>query len=219
MTTSPWSQYALALVDLQRDFWTEAVARTVPELPDRAAALVTYARAEGLTVVHIRARFRPDGSDWIARYRLGNRIPCIDGTPGVAPLPFAEELPGEPVVTKQSFDGFFGTDLDEVLAERGARGLLLAGLVTSTCVLFTATTATQRGYLVKVVSDCCSDRPEMHQATLAAYPFVFDTVRSHEIAERRLDWDAELDRMDARRPMMTRKSVTGEQSDGSRRRG
>jgi nicotinamidase-related amidase len=203
MSTSPWSRYALVLVDLQRDFWTEAVARTVPELPVRAAALVTYARAEGLTVVHLRARFRPDGSDWIARYRLGNRIPCIDGTPGAATLSFAEELPGELVVNKQTFDGFLGTDLDQALAESGARGLLLAGLVTSTCVLFTAATATQRGYLVKVVSDCCSDRSEMHYATLAAYRFVFDTVRSDQIAERRDDWDAELDRMDTWRPMTT----------------
>jgi nicotinamidase-related amidase len=206
VTTSPWGRFALVVVDLQRDFWTEEVARTVPELPDRVAALVTFARAEGLTVVHLRARFRSDGSDWIARYRLRNRIPCIDGTPGAATLPFANELPGEPVVTKQSFDGFLGTDLDEVLAQRGARGLLIAGLVTSTCVLFTAATATQRGYLVKVVSDCCSDRHEMHYATLAAYPFVFDTVRSHEIAERRDDWVAELDRMDTWRPMTTRKN-------------
>jgi nicotinamidase-related amidase len=96
-------------VDLQRDFWTETVAATAPELPDRVAALVAHARAEGLAVVHVRARFRPDGSDWIARYRLRNRIPCIDGTPGAETLPFAAELPGEPVVAKQSFDGFLGT--------------------------------------------------------------------------------------------------------------
>jgi hypothetical protein len=43
---------------------------------------------------------------------LRDWIPCIDGTPGVETLPFAAELPGEPVVTTQSFDGFLGTDLD-----------------------------------------------------------------------------------------------------------
>jgi len=111
-------------------------------------------------------------------------------------LPFAAELPGEPVVTKQSFDGFLGTGLDELLARRGIRGILVAGLITSTCVLFTASTATQRGYLVSVVSDCCSDREELHDATLAAYPFVFGTARSDQIAERRIAWDADLDRMD-----------------------
>ncbi|HWM18360.1 MAG TPA: isochorismatase family cysteine hydrolase [Ilumatobacteraceae bacterium] len=192
---SPWSRYALVLVDLQQDFWTSAVAATSPELPDRVTALLEHSRAEGLMVVHVRARFRPDRSDWMARYRLRNWIPCIDGTPGVETLPFAAELPGEAVVIKHSFDGFLGTDLDEVLAGRGIRGLLIAGLVTSTCVLFTASTATQRGYLVSVVSDCCSDREEPHRATLAAYPFVFDTVLSHEIAGRRDGWDADLDRM------------------------
>ena len=193
--SSPWSRYTLVLVDLQNDFWSEAVAATAPELPQRVAELLAYARAEGLTVVHVRARFRPDGSDWMARYRLRKWIPCIEGTPGVETLPFAAELPGEPVVTKHSFDGFLGTDLDDVLERRCIRGLLIAGLVTSTCVLFTASTATQRGYLVSVVSDCCSDREEVHQATLAAYPFVFGTVRSDQIAERRIGWDADLDRM------------------------
>jgi nicotinamidase-related amidase len=199
VTTSPWRRYALVLVDLQRDFWTESVAATAPDLPHRVAALLAYARAEGLGVVHVRARFRPDGSDWIARYRLRNWIPCIAGTRGVETLPFAEELPGEPVVTKQSFDGFLGTELDEVLAERGVRAVLVAGLVTSTCVLFTASTATQRGYLVKVMADCCADDQEVHRATLAAYPFVFDAVRSDQIAQRRGDWDAELDQIDADR--------------------
>ena len=132
----------------------------------------------------------------MARYRLRNWIPCIEGTPGVETLPFAVELPGERVVTKHCFDAFLGTDLDEVLARRGIRCLLVAGLVTSTCVLFTAATATQRGYLVSVVTDCCSDREEVHDATLAAYPFVFGTVRSEEIAERRAGWDADLDRLD-----------------------
>jgi nicotinamidase-related amidase len=191
-----WSRYALVLVDLQRDFWDAATAATNPELPKRVAGLLTFARAEGITVVHVRARFRPDGGDWMPRYRLRNWIPCIDGTPGAETLPFAMELSGEPVVIKQSFDGFLGTDLDEVLAERGIRGLFVAGLVTSTCVLFTASTATQRGYLVSVVSDCCSDRVELHETTLAAYPFVFESVRSDQIAAGRDRWDADLDRMD-----------------------
>jgi nicotinamidase-related amidase len=191
-----WKRYALVLVDLQHDFWSEDVAATAPELPDRVSSLLAFARAERLTVVHVRARFRPDGGDWMARYRLRGRIPCIDGTPGVAVLPFAAELPGEPVVIKQSFDGFLGTDLDEVLAGRGIRAVLVAGLVTSTCVLFTAASAMQRGYRVSVVADCCSDREDVHHATLATYPFVFDIVRADQITDRRSGWDTDLE-MDA----------------------
>ena len=107
------------------------------------------------------------------------------------------ELPGEPVVTKQTFDGFLGTNLDEVLT--GAWHPLPArrrtGYLYPVCCS-PLSTATQLGYLVSVVSDCCSDRDEVHHATLAAYPFVFSTVRSDQIAERRDDWDVELDRME-----------------------
>jgi nicotinamidase-related amidase len=195
LTTLSWSRYALVLVDLQNDFWSPEARSTAPDLPDRVAELLDYARAEGLMVVHLRARFQADGSDWMARYRLRGRIPCVEGTPGVETLPFAVEMPGEPVVVKHSFDGFLGTDLDDILTSHRIKGLLIAGLVTSTCVLFTASTATQRGYLVSVVTDCSSDLAESHRATLAGYRFVFDTVRSDEIAERRVGWDRDLDRM------------------------
>jgi ureidoacrylate peracid hydrolase len=198
--TSPWAGHALVLVDLQRDFWTDETAAAAPDLPDRVAALLAFARREGLLVVHLRALFQPDGSDWMARYRLRGRIPCVAGTPGAETLPFAVEQPGEPVVLKQSFDGFLDTELDELLRERGVRSLLLTGLVTSTCVLFTAATATQRGYLVNVISDCCSDRGDIHEATLDTYPFVFSTVRQDQVEASVVSWNRQLERMAATVP-------------------
>jgi nicotinamidase-related amidase len=142
--------------------------------------------------VHVRASFDADGGDWMARYRVRGRIPCVVGTAGFETLPFAREVAGEPVVSKHSFDGFLNTELHELLTARGIHGLLICGLVTSTCVLFTAATATQLGYLVAVLSDCCSDYEDAHAATLAAYPFVFDVDASTEIAARRDDWDTRL---------------------------
>ena len=195
MTALDWSRYAVVLVDLQHDFWPEDVAAVTPELPERVADLLDLARSNDLAVVHVRARFRADESDWMARYRLRGRIPCIEGTVGAETLPFAVERDGEPVVVKQSFDGFLNTDLHELLQARGIRCLLIAGLVTSTCVLFTASTATQLGYLVTVLGDCCSDVGDAHAATLAAYPFVFEVAPSTDIAARRTRWDAQLDVM------------------------
>ncbi|MGD9996174.1 MAG: cysteine hydrolase family protein [Ilumatobacteraceae bacterium] len=190
-----WRRHALVLVDLQHDFWSPETASTAPHLPDRTTELLGFARREGITVVHLRARFAPDASNWMARYRLRGWIPCVEGTPGVETLPFAVERVDEPVVVKHTFDGFLGTDLDDLLRRRGIGHVLIAGLVTSTCVLFTAASATQRGYLATVVTDCCSDRREAHEATLATYPFVFGTVSSDEIAARRPEWEAALDRM------------------------
>jgi nicotinamidase-related amidase len=190
-----WSRYAVVLIDLQNDFWPDDVASTAPELPTRVAGLLDYARTHDLTVVHVRARFDADGGNWMARYRLLGRIPCIDGTIGAETLPFAHEIAGEPVVIKHSFDGFLDTDLHDLLTARSIRGLLIGGLVTSTCVLFTAATATQLGYLVSVLSDCCSDFETAHSATLHAYRYIFDAVPSIEIADQRAKWDTQLKTM------------------------
>jgi nicotinamidase-related amidase len=195
VTDAGWSRYAVVLVDLQNDFWPEDVASTAPELPQRVASLLEYARTHDLTVVHVRARFDADGSNWMARYRLLGRIPCIEGTTGADTLSFAQEIAGEPVIIKHSFDGFLNTELHDLLTARGTRGLMIGGLVTSTCVLFTATTATQLGYLVSVLSDCCSDSEPAHSATLKAYRYIYDTVPSTEIADRRTQWDADLKTM------------------------
>ncbi|MGB8859649.1 MAG: isochorismatase family cysteine hydrolase [Ilumatobacteraceae bacterium] len=187
-----WRQYALLLIDLQHDFWPDEVAAVAPSLPDRVAELLAYARSHGLLVVHVRAGFDAEGDNWMARYRLRGRIPCTDGTPGAETLPFAAEFDGEPVVVKHSFDGFLNTDLHQLLTSRGIRGLLVGGLITSTCVLFTAATATQLGYLVTVLDDCCADFEEAHTTTLAGYQFIFDAVPSTEIVDHRQRWDEQL---------------------------
>ncbi len=190
-----WRRYALVLVDFQVDFWPESVQTTAPELPDRVTDLLEYARSSGLQVVHVRASFDADGRNWMARYRLRGRIPCVEGTRGAETLSFAADVSGEPVVIKHSFDAFLNTELHRLLQQLDVDGLLIGGLVTSTCVLFTAATATQLGYLVTVLSDCCSDFEDAHSATLAAYPFVFDIALSTEIVERREEWNVQLNVM------------------------
>jgi nicotinamidase-related amidase len=186
--TTEWDQYALVVVDAQHDFWPDDVAATAPDMPERLEWLLAFARDEGIRVIHVRAEFQPDGSDWMNRYRLRGSIPCIAGTHGAAPLAWAAEQPGESVIHKQSLDGFLGTDLDAELRSHGVRFVLIAGLITSTCVLLTAATATQLGYLVSVVSDCCADRETAHR-------FIFDPVRTDEIAGRRPEWDEQLARL------------------------
>ncbi|MFM2078517.1 MAG: Isochorismatase family, partial [Actinomycetota bacterium] len=74
MTDPSWRRYAVVLVDFQHDFWTDDVAATSPALPERVGNLIAFARTHDLPVVHVRARFAADGSDWMARYRLRGRI-------------------------------------------------------------------------------------------------------------------------------------------------
>ena len=173
-------------------FWSEEAAATAPELPDRVGTLLADARADGLRVVHVRARFRPDGGDWMARYRLRGWIPCIDGTPGVETLPFASELPGEPVVTKHSFDGFLGTNLDEVLAGQASAACSSPAWLPPPCVLFTASTATQRGISCQSCRTVLGPRGPA-RTRLSRRPIRVRHGAMDEIAERSTAWDADLD--------------------------
>ena len=191
-----WTQFALLLIDVQRDFWSGEMAKTFPGFPDKVAELLEVCRSTGIEVIHLRAIFKPDTSDWMARYKLRGSIPCVEGTPGSETLPFAIEAPGEAVIVKQSFDGFQNPALLEHLRRGGKRFVLTAGLVTSTCVLFTTVSAAQEGFLTAVVEDCSADELEAHRKTLDRYQFIFERTSLDAIAERHAEWLAELKRLD-----------------------
>jgi len=194
-TGNPWDSFALVLIDVQKDFWTDEMAAAFPDFQDNVARLLAHCRSEGIDVLHLRARFRQDKSDWMVRYLGKGSIPCIEGTPGEAIFPTATEAAGEPVIYKNTFDGFLTEELHSRLQARGKRYLLMAGLVTSVCVLLTAAAAAQRGYLVTLVEDCCADAPAAHAQTLERYPFVFGRTTSHRLESDRDAWLAELARI------------------------
>ncbi len=64
---------------------------------------------------------------------------------------------------KSGFNAFSNTALGDVLAERGIRDVLVAGMVTSLCIDSTGRAAYERGYDVTVLSDCTSARTTTEQ--------------------------------------------------------
>ena len=99
------------------------------------------------------------------------------------------------VITKNTFDGFQKPRLQDYLEKNNKRFLLIAGLVTSVCVLLTAASAAQKGYLVGLVEDCCADKPEAHVHTLSRYPFIFQRTTVAQIAGNREQWLADLEKI------------------------
>lgn len=178
---------ATVLIDIQRDFW-EPMSRD-PKLeayPENVVRLLSFSRERGFNVVHIRSVFQPDRSDWMLFYRPEGRgtIPCIAGTEGIEFTEFAKPRQGEKVFEKQTFDAFVDTGLDDYLSSQDIKVVLIAGLETSVCVLFSANSAYLRKYLPLVVSDACGDAAERHKTALEMYSDLsFKQVTTKQLAE------------------------------------
>jgi nicotinamidase-related amidase len=181
---------ALILIDIQRDFWQPL--KILPRLSAFAANVTTLlqvARDKGLTIIHTQAWFKPDRSDWMLFYRPQGRgnVPCIADTDGALFEDFAMPLPHEIVIQKQTFDGFVGAPLESLLREHHVKAALIAGLETSVCVLFTATSAYLRRIVPLVVEDACGDELARHEATLRLYrELSFKTVTTAQVQR---EWD------------------------------
>ena len=173
---------ALVVVDVQTCWYSQSptVRAAFPELPERMAALLKFARDKGVPVIHVRANY--DASPHAASMRQLNpslnRVPITNEAEA-----WAAELPGEAVVVKSVFDAFYRTDLEAQLRQSGATRLLVCGLVTSACVLNTSFGAFFRNFDVVLVEDCCADRSRMrHEATLALYvDYCFRTIRCRDL--------------------------------------
>jgi nicotinamidase-related amidase len=192
VTARNWEAFALLLIDVQRDFWRHGMEREFPQFEENVARLLALCRAERLDVVHVRARFKPDASDWMVRYRLLGSLPCVEGTGGEEILPCARELPGEPVFYKHSYDAFISPAIPAWLKQRRKRYLLVAGMDTAVCVLLTGASAAQRGFLVAIVADCCADPAGAHDQVLMRYPNVLERVTVDEIVQRHDAWQEQL---------------------------
>ena len=94
--------------------------------------------------------------------------PCIEGTKGFEIVDeLAPEL-GDIRVLKRRFSIFVGTELDMNLRRLGVDTLLIAGVCSDVCVLWTTGDAYQRDYRVYVLEDCVAGTsPQGHDAAHA----------------------------------------------------
>src|SRR5216683_5291172 len=143
---------ALVVVDMIEDFVHEggalycgpSMARIVPVIQRE----LERARSAGELVVYLTDEHLPDDAEFA-------QVPphALKGTEGAKIVPELAPRGGDIVIPKRRFSGFFGTDLDITLLERGVDTLRLVGNCTNICVLYTAADARNLGYAVEVVRD------------------------------------------------------------------
>jgi nicotinamidase-related amidase len=157
---------ALVLIDVINDLefpgGDELLGHALP-MADRLAAFKRRARAARVPVIYANDNFGKWQSDF---RRLLERCRA-DGVRG---RPLAERLaPAEDdyFVLKPKHSAFFATALDVLLDYLKVRTLILTGLTTNSCVLFTAADAFMRDFHLVVPADCvASIAAEDHRLAL-----------------------------------------------------
>lgn len=199
------SHTALVLVDMQRDFVEPEGAfgqlgadlSMYQEMRPRLAALLTAARASGVTVAHIQMSSLPLGaSDSPPQIRFNLRMheslhlrqsPLRYTEVGTKGHQFVDDLApaaGEYVVPKWRSSAFWGTNLDLLLRSSGIKSVVVTGCTTEGCVESTARDAMFNDYYVVVAEDCvASDDPAQHEASLFLMRHRFDVTFGRDIAK------------------------------------
>jgi len=150
---------ALLIIDMLEDFVSEKgalyIGTSAKDVVQKTAGVLNYARREGISVIYICDSHHKDDSEFAM-------FPphCIQGSRGAGVVEVLKPLPEERVIRKRRFSAFFGTDLDLYLREQGIEELILTGVCTNICVLYTAADACMLNYQVIVLTDCVASFDE-----------------------------------------------------------
>ena len=175
---------AVIVVDLTNDFGSKggmfdrAGIDIVPiqRAVTQTARVLAAARQAGIKVIYLSMAYRPDLSDmgpaespnWRVHSSLqvGSKARAPDGTEtrilirdtwGTRVVSELRPEPGEPVIYKTRYSGFYETELNDKLRALGARYLVLTGCTTSVCVESTLRDAMFRNYSPVLLADCSAE--------------------------------------------------------------
>lgn len=204
---------ALLVVDMQNDFGAPTgmfaragidvspIRRVIPSI----ARLLDCTRRLGLPAVYLKMGFREDLSDAgppDSPNRLKHAVFGI-GTESTAPdgrksrvlirdtwnTDIIDELrpaTDDVVIYKSRYSGFYQTELDSVLRDRGITHLLVTGCTTSVCVESTIRDAMFRDYHCILLADCAAEpigsdfSRTNHEASLLVIQTLFGFVSETE---------------------------------------
>jgi biuret amidohydrolase len=175
---------ALLVIDMQHDFLDDGVPLEAVggrDIIPAVARTVAAARQAGVPVIYTQEAHRPGrvdsgreadpgmGTDYYPSGSGDQPLPehCVEGTRGIEIVSELACAPGDLRVLKRRYSCFLGTDLDLLLRGLRIDTLLVTGVDSNVCVLWTTGDGFQLDYHVRVVEDCTAGTShEEHEAAL-----------------------------------------------------
>jgi ureidoacrylate peracid hydrolase len=204
---------AVIVVDMQNDFGSKGGMfdragidiSGIQEAVGPTAKVLAAARSLGIKIIYLKMGYKPDLSDLGApnsvnrvrhlRLGVGEKITAPNGsesrilirdTRNTEIVPELKPQPGDDVIYKTRYSGFFETDLDARLKKFGVTHLIITGCTTSICVDSTARDAMFRDYLCVLLADCMREpighgsRRSNHDASLLSAEMALGWVSDSE---------------------------------------
>lgn len=172
------SKRAVVVVDLQKDYWPTGKwpLDGIDAAAANAAKVIDRARSAGDTVIHVRHEFTSAEAPFFAPGSEGAEISDV-----------VRPDDGEAVILKHHPNSFHGTDLKQVLDEKGIDEVVVIGAMSHMCIAATGRAAADFGYKTVVVEDACATRDvefngvtvpaaQVHAANMSALAFAYADV-------------------------------------------
>lgn len=168
---------ALLIIDVQNFYFEEGPGRLYE--PEKAASqiakVLAYFRETNQAVIHIQH---------IGKENVGQE----ENNPTLAIHDSVAPIKGEIIIKKAYPSGFRETNLKDVLDELQIEELVVVGMMSHMCVDTTVRAASNYGYKITVLHDCCTtksltfqettiDAVTVHKAFMASFEGFFAQVR------------------------------------------
>lgn len=102
-------------------------------------------RANGDEIIYICDKHEEDDKEFLMFPKH-----CVVGSGGSEIIEELKPLEGDKIIPKRRYSGFFATELDLYLREKGISEISIVGVCTNICVLYTTADARNFGYEVNV---------------------------------------------------------------------
>ena len=152
---------ALIIVDMQRDFCCEGGTfnrrgfdiRPAQRLAKRLNSFLEEAREVLKHVIHMRMIKKPELASPVVDELYGRLKMKRSYDPAFAEPYVVMPRPGDIVIPKYKYSGFFSTYMDQFLRSKGINTLIITGIATNVCVESTARDGFMREYYIVIPSD------------------------------------------------------------------
>ena len=146
------NKVALVIIDMLNDFILKGAVLEVPaarKIIPNIKEKIEEAREKKIPVIYVCDSHKKGDKEfeiWPPH--------AIKETEGAQVIKELSPEPGDYLVEKTTYSGFYNTELDDLLKRLDVKELIVTGTVTNICVMYTVSDAVLRGYKVRVLKDC-----------------------------------------------------------------